>query len=516
MKVLKFKCELLSDIILNQHSATEGASRTLDFIPGGNFLGIVASKLYAETSEDSEAHSLDMLDLFHSGKVRFGDAHLSDGERRGLKIPAAFFYPKLKSLQQVCYVHHAIPNPTAQELRQLQLKQCRSGFYVFSETSAHHIEAETSCAIKSAYDKNKRCAMDEQLYVYESLRKGVNLMFEVEIDDDSRMNTSENVRRIIDALCGNKRVGRSRTAQFGLVRITQVDEYQDVISNSEGSQIIVKGQPVHCVTVYADARLIFLDEYGQPTYQPTAAQLGLPADAEILWEKSQIRTFQYAPWNYKRQCFDTDRCGLEKGSVIVVRCDHAPSESCYVGAYRNEGFGKVIYNPDFLKATEEGITLIDFPKQSKTEQMADREQQAEQLLHADNTLLKYLGKQMADENMEFKICKEVNRWVIDEKRLGTFKDSTFASQWGTIRKLAMLYCDEDDLLYHLYGETRGKYVGTDKKKASDAGYLTHGVASTKWKERNRLGKLKDFCELFNGHLQRALINLASEMAKQCR
>lgn len=516
MKVLKFNCKLLSDIILNQNTASEVASRTLDFIPGGNFLGIVASELYIENGNDKKTHSLDMLDLFHSGKVRFGDAHLSDGYRRGLKVPAAFFYPKLKCLQQVCYVHHAIPAPTSKELRQLQLKQCRSGFYTFDKTLAHHLKAETSCTIKSAYDKNKRCAMDEQLYVYESLRKGVNLMFEVEIDDDSRMNTSENILRITDALCGKKRIGCSRTAQFGLVQITRVDGYEDVVSTDEVSDVLVDGKLTPCVTVYADGRLIFLDNYGLPTFQPTPTQLGFPADAEILWDKSQIRTFQYAPWNYKRQCFDTDRCGIEKGSVIVVRCQETPKRSHYIGSYCNEGFGKVIYNPYFLRASKEGKALIKFQMQEEVENVANCELQAEYLQHSENTLLKYLGKQMSNELIQLKICKEVNQWIETERKFSVFKDRNFASQWGTIRKIAIRYNSEDDLLYYLYGKTKGDVSIQDREKAKGIGYLTHGVASAKWKERGRLEKLKQFCEKFSGNLQRALINLASEMAKQCR
>ena len=513
MKTLKFNCKLLSDVVLTQRAASEGANRTLDFIPGSNFLGIVANKLYAAGGSDEEAHRLDMLDLFHSGKVRFGDAHLAVHGQRSLKIPAALFYPKLKGIGDSCYVHHAIPNPAAEELRRLQLKQCRSGFYVFEGVSAIKAEAETSCAIKSAYDKDKRCAKDEQLYVYESLRKGVELLFEIQVDDDSRMNTPENFHRVVDALCGKKRIGRSRTAQFGLVRIEQVDNYTDVASHAHGTHILVNGKTTDCVTVYADGRLIFLDEYGMPTYRPTVAQLGLPDDAEILWDKSQIRTFQYAPWNYKRQCFDTDRCGIEKGSVLVVRCSEAPSESQYVGSYRNEGFGRVIYNPSFLEASDTGKTMLAFQKKEIVEVAVDKERQAQQLLNSSDVLLQYLGRQMADENIELRICKVVNDWVTQHSDL--YRNGSFASQWGTIRKLAMLYPAEDDLLYHLYGATVGRNAGKNSEEALDHGYLTHGVAAAKWKERGRLDNLKAFCQLFSGNLQKALINLASEMGKQC-
>lgn len=49
MEKIQFRCELLSDIVLNDSSATEGKRRSLDFIPGNNFLGIVASQLYKDS-----------------------------------------------------------------------------------------------------------------------------------------------------------------------------------------------------------------------------------------------------------------------------------------------------------------------------------------------------------------------------------------------------------------------------------------------------------------------------------
>lgn len=65
MEKIQFKCELLSDIVLNDSSATEGKRRSLDFIPGNNFLGIAAAQLYEKTDEAAWC-------IFHSGHVRFG------------------------------------------------------------------------------------------------------------------------------------------------------------------------------------------------------------------------------------------------------------------------------------------------------------------------------------------------------------------------------------------------------------------------------------------------------------
>ena len=56
MKEIFFKCTLVSDIVLNSKLATEGNMTTLDFIPGSNFLGIVAGKIY-NSLQNSHMHS---------------------------------------------------------------------------------------------------------------------------------------------------------------------------------------------------------------------------------------------------------------------------------------------------------------------------------------------------------------------------------------------------------------------------------------------------------------------------
>ena len=333
MKRLKFECTLLSDIVLNQSSSSMGNQKSLDFIPGGCFLGIVAAELY-------DKGVINNLDVFHSGKVRFGDAHPAINGIRGLKVPAAMYYPKLKKPCEELYIHHCIENQEV--LKDLQLKQCREGFYAFANNLGKPIDTHKGFTIKSAYDSDKRRSEDGLMFGYEYLSKGLTLYFEIESDLDEETN-----ERIVDALTdnakreddpsnkkGERNVGHSRTAEFGRVfikRLTKEEEYQDVSSNANPVTIKVDGIEDKYVAVYADSRLIFLNDSGEPTYQPKPSDLGI--DGTIVWEKSQIRTFQYAPWNGKRQSYDTDRCGVEKGSVFVVRLKDGvdcPTESQYV------------------------------------------------------------------------------------------------------------------------------------------------------------------------------------------
>lgn len=509
MKTLKFKCTLLSDVILNQKAATEGPNQTLDFIPGSCFLGIVASELYEKLGMNEKT-----LELFHSGKVRFGDAHPSKDGIRGLKIPASMFYPKLKKITDgEIYIHHAVPNLENDEMKQKQLKQCRNGFYTFVGDKATEVKTETNFAIKSAYDKEKRRSKDEQMYGYESLQRGLELYFEVQMESDDFATD------IKDALVGTKRVGRSRTAQYGLIKITET-QYNDVDCEKPKNNI---------VTVYADGRLIFLDEYGLPTFRPKEDQLGLPKDSKILWDKSQIRTFQYAPWNYKRQCFDTDRCGIEKGSVFVVvsKCDNLDLKSQYVGSFNNEGFGKVIYNPEFLNAGENGVASCQVEKQDDTENKPTEDEETRvrrikkeiaDLKNSDVDICRYLADCKQDELEQQIIYKMVNEFVQDEQRGGLFtnKGEKFASQWGNIRSLSMQYDSFDRLSYELFGirkDEKGKVVVDESN-----GYLTHGVAKEKW-ENKRIDVVKSFFDSIKKQdlekrISEAMVNLAAEMAKE--
>lgn len=493
MKTLMFKCRLLSDVILNRKSATEGNRETLDFIPGNNFLGIVAAKLYNEELDKEKARI-----LFHSKDVCFGDGHPAKGNNRSLKIPASMFYPKMQSLAKICYIYHMIPDLSSDDIKKKQLKQCRNGFYCFENEKANGAFVGKSFAIKSAYDKENRRSKDKQMYGYESLNRGMEFFFEVVINNKATKYEKE----IIDSLVGVKRVGRSRTAQYGLVEIS---EYRYEEPQCASTFFELNGKK--CVSVYADGRLIFLDDYGVPTFQPSAEDLGI-IGGKILWEKSQIRTFQYAPWNFKRMIYDADRCGIEKGSVFIVELYdnnvYPKSSSNYIGFYQNEGFGKVLYNPSFLEADfTTGVAIYKIQETQKNISKSD-DLKKEIIV---TPLLEYLEECKQSEDEQFKTYEMVNRFVDDNEK--KFEDNTFASQWGTIRSIAMKYKTDGEIINELFDKQSfdGKPVA----------YLTHGVASEKWKQNGRLAILRGFVEKVPyGKLQETIINLASEMAKVCK
>lgn len=484
---IKFECELLSDVIINQSAATDGNNSTLDFIPGNSFLGIVASH-YTEYSKE------DAMTLFHSGKVRFGDAHPESQMKPGfrtLRIPASLYYPKLKSQTDVCYVHHLYDRNKDKhnDGRPQQLKQCRNGFFAFTSGCGYPAVLDRSFALKSAYNRSLRRSQDEKMFGYESLDAGSIFLFDVEIDDDRLADVVRN------NLVGRHHIGRSRTAQYGEVLIREKD-YEEACSHLD--KIKIGGSDY--VAVYADGRLIFIDEDMELTLQPMARDLGVE-NGEIDWGLSQVRTFQYAPWNGKRATRDTDRLGIEKGSVFLVKLngDSGPLQSRYVGAYQNEGFGKVVYNPDFLdevdgKNGEAKVRLL--------EPEANLEGKV-QLPLCGTPLLDYISRRQLAHEADIYIYEKVNDFVESNKKLFRSNGDKFPSQWGKIREIASRCKIGDDIRKELLGE---------------GGYLRHGVAEGKWKKYGRVERLRNFMDdiessRFGDILGKALVNLSSEMAK---
>lgn len=471
MKQLKFKCTLKTDVILNVKSASEGNNNTLDFIPGNNFLGMVAARLYNDGLSAEEA-----LDLFHNGTVRYGDAHLAVDNIRTVKIPALIYRPKLATDGNTYYIYSQYDY--ARDEKQQQLKQCRSGFYAFlqDEKTGKKALCDKNYSQKSAYNRFTRTSEDSKMFGYEALDAGLDFFFSVETDKDQYAETLRN------ALVGTKHLGRSRTAQYGLVEIEECN-FNECTSN-----VSVGGE----TTVYADGRLIFFDDYGQATYRPTAQQLGIEGGT-VVWEKSQIRTFHYSPWNGKRRAYDADRCGIEKGSVFVVKDGTCNPLHNLVGSYLNEGFGKVIYNPDFLqtKSGTNGEALYTLQDQTPLV-TTNTSQQA-----SNDLLIVFLERRAHEEKAKNEVLGKVNSFVTKNKNL--FRAEAFASQWGTIRSIALQYLDKE------------------KIKTEINAYLTHGVAEEKWQKNGRKNKLDGFINEIdktdNRWFRFAIVNLASQMAK---
>ncbi len=499
MKQIKFKCRLLSDIILSEKAATEGTQRTLDYIPGNVFLGIVAGQIYNEMGDFDKAtveKKMVAFDLFHSKKVRFGDAHPLINETRAVRIPVSWYLNKGEKLSEgkIFFFPVDIEVPKT---------QCRSEF-IFKTDDAHfdQVKPETNFAIKSAYDKNLRRSKDEAMYGYQSLEAGMEFCFEVEFEDAI---SNELVMQVTQCLVGKRTIGRSKTAQYGQVNIEVVPNYSIGFKEEQAIEN-------NCTYLYAESRLLFLDDNGQPVIHMDGEAYGLKG-ATVDLTRSQIRTFRYAPYNFKRQSRDSDRFGIEKGSVICLNRAIEEQEKAEIkrgiGLYLNEGFGKVLVNPEFLKTSEKGIqgkaafSFKAIVKETSGETEVEKLKLEQAKKSVENDLVyKYLQKAKTKEKEQFDIFEKVEEFVSKHKELFNSKDNTFSSQWGTIRTKAIQAKSFTDFKNELF---------------SNEGFLRSGSRALKWDEKGRLRKFETFCNGLKDPIAlKTLVNLSSEMAKLCQ
>lgn len=464
MKAYRYKCTLLTDAVITSEAATEGYRESLDYIPGSKFLGIVAGQLYDEEKIQQT------LDIFHNSKVRFGDALPFYGSEEFLKVPLAWYYEKGGSLFDRIYLHHDLPKDS-----RLQLKQTRKGF--FSPTAKKFLSIQQDFSLKSAHCGESRKSKDGQMFGYFSLTAGTEWIFTIE--DSTGLYAHE----IKNAIQGKHRIGRSRSAEYGLIEIKYIDSIDKTQLKQLDSQLIM----------YAKSNLAFIDEKtGQYTAQPSVKQLTGTEDAEIIWKKCQIRTRNYKTWNRKRGSKDNERLIIEAGSVFVVVL-MKPTNSDFIidgiGCHLNEGFGQVIIDPEFLTFREKyNLEKVEVNPQRYYSTTAGKN---------DEVLLQSLLKIRSRKDFQVGIDKKVNEFIAEYR--STFKGIT-KGQWGTLRN---------------YGKHLKNYQQfTDLVFNRDVGFLYRGQSENDWRQKNRRGILQMYLErLPEGEQLPFVIKLSNQMAK---
>lgn len=468
MKKYQYKCTLLSDVIITSMAATEGYQESLDYIPGSKFLGIIAGKLYDENNEEKT------LNLFHNGKVRFGDAAPVLNQEVLLKVPFSWYHEKDEKLTDKIYLHH-------KNLEQdgMQLKQARSGY--FSERDKTFTSVEQDFSLKSAQDPKKRKSKDGQMFGYYSLKAGTEWTF---IVTDEEGKYSEEIKSL---LVGKQRIGRSRSAEFGLVEIEFVKEVPpEKIYEIDGEVII-----------YAQSNLCFYDENtGQSTAQPSALQLTGNRDTEIIWEKCQIRSRNYKTWNRHRNNKDAERVVIERGSVFILRLKTAITSNYFtngIGAHKNEGFGSVLINPSFL-SSETNQLIFKLVKKSLDHFLFYPVEKGGN----DEEILSCLKNIKSRNNFETHIDEKVNGFIEEFKK--KFKGIS-KSQWGTLRNYGK----------NLENKEHFKKLIFDK----ESGFLYKGQSEFEWRTNNRRVILEKHLETLDARNEYLsfVVKLSNQMAK---
>ena len=427
MQELIYQVEFLSDIVLPATSNTEGNIQQLDFIAGSNFLGMVA-KEYSKFK--------DSFDIFHSGKVKFGDATLLYNDKQTYKMPLSYFFDKGK--EDTLYNHHLITDFKIFT----QLKQKRNG-YITQDLDEVYIEYNYSQ--KSAYDKKKRKSLESSMFGYSAMKKGLNWRFVVKVDDSISTDDLELLKKTI---LNSKRLGKSKSAQYGRIKITETIGNMALASSIGGA----KAPLPNTTLLYLNSRVALVDENGNPTYDLKYICKG----ADIDYPKCQIKTSTFTPFNGAMQTKTYERICIDKGSVIVLNelsAEQLNEIKNGVGVYLAEGFGDVLINPTFL-LNKDGFSM-------GSEASASPKDGAK----VETDLAKYLKQREDNKQNKLDILNKVDKFIKDNKSL---YQNIKPSQWGKIRSICT--------------------SGDDKFREEIEEYISNGTK--KW-EQNQIDTLLD-------------------------
>ena len=469
-----YKCTLLSDVILTSMANTEGYKESLNYISGSKFLGIVAKKAHNLYDED-ESNAQKTLDIFHNGTVHFGDATPMIEKSTSLKVPFSWFHEKGKKLTDGISLHHKIVDPTT------QLKQAREGY--FSIKNNAFVTVEQGFSVKSAYDGDKRKSLDANMYGYFSLKQGTSWAFTVEDTSGLYADT------IKDILVGKHTIGKSKSAEYGLVNIEFISEETKTKTTDYTNEVLI----------YAQSNLCFYDNFGKTTALPTVEQLVGATNAnnaKIVWEHSQVRSRNYQTWNVKRNNRDTDRLIIESGSVFFVKLNESVDVSLLensIGSHRSEGFGAIMINPSFLKSETETLSL----NLNKIDLVSKQDYSYEGNVKEDDLVIECLVKREERNNSDYDIDKLVNQFKSDN--YGIFKDIS-SSQWSALRN------------YAKHAVTKDRFHTLVFSK--DFGFLHRGKSENEWRTKGRREKLEKYLnELPIEQYIQFVVKLSNQMAK---
>lgn len=486
MKQYTITLTLQEDVIISQRSASVGGHRSLDYIPGAVLLGACAGRLYGKLAEEQGLEQA--YKLFHSGKVRFGNAFpLSLSGQPGMPMPFVWSYEKGENKNEGYQIKRegGRYQLDADKVKQIdpdnndgkQYVQLRSGYLTEDLEILKPIQ---TLRMKTAIEPDTAKAAVSQLFGYQALQAGQQFRAVLSADDD----VCELAEQAVEVMRGTLLLGRSRSAQYGKVEC-RIGEAQD--SPKFDDQL----KNMSILSLWLQADMVLQDKTGRPfmvlqdeTGRPLmhGDEVGLPGlpDSTIDWKKSHLRFRRYSPYNGKRRSFDMERQAIEKGSVLVVKTkplDQAGWEvlQAGLGLYRESGLGQVLVNHPLTGKIDNADAFKDIAA-AETIQIPKR---------PDSDLAKWIQSSVS-LNKDVHRDKAKAELLIDElPKLYQNARSYYGldaqapigpspSQWSQAVEIAKLQPDQTTLFSGLFDKDKG--ICRVKGKDNDAEIKSTGKA----------------------------------------
>ncbi len=451
-----FKIKLDSDCILKSISATEGVPESLSFIPGSLILGITA-QYYNEFPNP--------FDIFHSGKVKFGNAFVYIDGKPSLKAPLSWHYPKDEEKTEKIVGAHLVEgyDDLEKRLNDKQPKQIREDYIDIKFNTLY--TPDYNFQLKSAFDARLGRSKDASMFAYETLKKGTEYLFEVAFDSSIPESDVEAVGKI---LAGRHFIGKSKTAQFGSIDIMPYDLKiigKSFNSISDAVFSVSENSNDDLIFLYAKSDLVLNNEYGfNKVDLDSPVVLGINS-GRISHKKTYVDYRKFNMFNFAVKRRMPMRTAINAGSVICIeRVDKTEKETLiskkviYAGNYLSEGFGEIYVNPPFLfKKEYTGLNkaVCGYESENKNVRLCN----AFIIDNNEKKVLKYLNSKINEKfivDQSLKLAEEIHNDANKRKF-----DKITKSQWGAVRGIAKQYGKDKILLIDKIKEYTGHGVAHD-------------------------------------------------------
>ena len=341
MSILKIKIKALEPLVITDGSAESMAHSTLEYIPGNKILGAMAFKWVSEHKNETPDNSPEFINMFLNGTVEWGHAYPLAMSEETIPVPLSYYYlkgydslPKAgKKVSDKCSIY----NSTRIFDEKLKEKQgSDEGLKGALIEALAAFSPEKLFTMHVAIGKN-RVAADGKLFGYSSLAKNTEFVSVLIVHDES---LSEKLKNLLKA--GTEfYVGHSRSAGYGKVTVTEVK-----ISNDNFTSNFKDGTN----WVYLNSAFTPKHSFEEPIEALERELKTKSGDENLEIDRfamfcgySTLSSFN-TMWRLPRR----DRKLLNAGSVIRVKTSKAFSLKDSLGGSRNEGYGRILVNPDFL------------------------------------------------------------------------------------------------------------------------------------------------------------------------
>lgn len=366
MKVIKLKLEALQPLVITDGTTEGQTHKTLEYIPGNMLLGALANIWKRNNPNVAPDDSDEFNNLFLNSKVKWGHAFPLAGDEQTVPVPLC--YQKIKNYGGLPSVGSKNANnshvlnlssielnsdTTLNQLIQkdkkewnlsedeaIKRKKLDLGFMTPKEKCQPNIHKTWNMHVAIGKD---RTAADGQLFGFSALGKGTKFISEIYCDDACEQSLKELLNNI-----SNLHIGHSRSAGYGKIS-AKVLSYEDVISQKIESNT---------------AKLFLLSGYiSKRSWELPLNNLEKELQKYFGNAKISKPYCLYDNLNGFNNLWALPRKArqmLVQGSVIEIAFDKVVSQlPKAIGGYTNEGYGRILVNPEFLNSPFVDTSDID-------------------------------------------------------------------------------------------------------------------------------------------------------------